>query len=49
MLVNNGQLVTRRAHVQAAHRCGQLQQGNGKRVVHKDLQDLQHRERTRAC
>lgn len=41
VLVHHGQLAAGRAHVQAAHGRGLLQQHDGQGVVHKDLQDLQ--------
>lgn len=44
VLVHHGQLAARRAHVQAAHGRGLLQQHDGQRVVHEDLQDLGPRE-----
>lgn len=40
VLVHHGQLAAGRAHVQAAHGCGLLQQHDGQSIVHKDLQDL---------
>lgn len=40
VLIHHGQLVARRAHVQAAHGRGLLQQHDRQRVVHEDLQDL---------
>lgn len=40
VLVHDGQLTARRAHVQAAHRCVLLQQCDREWVIHKDLQNL---------
>lgn len=40
VLVHHSQLAARRAHVQATDRGGLLQQRDGKRIVHEDLQDL---------
>lgn len=43
VLIHHGQLTPGGAHIEAAHRGGLLQQGDGKWVVNKDLQDLQVR------
>lgn len=40
VLIHHGQLVPGRAHVQAAHGRGLLQQHDRQGVIHKDLQDL---------
>lgn len=40
VLIHHGQLVPGRAHVQAAHGRGLLQQHDRQGVIHEDLQDL---------
>lgn len=45
VFIHYGELVASSAHVQTSHGCGLFEKGDGKEVVHKNLQDLMEKHK----